>query len=304
MTRNIGDLYTTVIPELDDNANIEEALTLYHYGSVAYDTENTDPANLPNPSLARNLHLLETAIDSVDERSPGTEVSSSQPSAPSVGSGYIWVNSSTRVAYISNGTTWQEIVGSGSQSTNYTWTGTHVFNTNAVTFNLAPISKHGINNFQNKTARTSAISVPEAGSISFIREESSGTEFNQLEFYGTNNGDSAKWRPLTDAKLTAKSSNHTLVLADSGKTMLLSPSSTDLVISIPTNASVAFNIGTRIEIIRVGTGTGNVTVAAITSGTTTIRSKDSNLKLSKAYSGATLIKIATDEWVLIGDLKA
>jgi hypothetical protein len=304
MTKNIGDLYTTVIPELDDNANIEEALTLYHYGSTAYDVENTTKDDLPNPSLARNLYILETAIDDVDERSPGTEISSSQPSASSVGSGYIWVNSSTRVAYISNGTAWQEITSTVSQSSNYTWTGVNTFNTHAVTFNLAPISKHGINNFQNKTARTSAISVPEAGGISFIREESGGTEFNQLEFYGTNNGDSAKWRPFTDAKLSAKSSNHTLVLSDSGKTMLLSPSSSDLVLAIPTNASVAFNIGTRIEIIRVGTGTGNVTVAAITSGTTAIRSKDSNLKLSKAYSGATLIKIATDEWVLIGDLKA
>lgn len=304
MTRNIGDLYTTVIPELDDNANIEEALTLYHYGSTAYDVENTDKANLPNPSLARNLYVLETSITDVDERSPGTEISSSQPAASSVGSGYIWVNSSTRVAYISNGTAWQEIVGSGSQSTNYTWTGTHVFNTNAVTFNLAPISKHGINNFQNKAARASAIAIPEVGAISFIREESSGTEFNQLEFFGTNNGDSAKWRATTDAKLSAKSANHTLALSDSGKTMLLTPSSTDLVISIPTNASVAFNIGARVEIIRVGSGTGNVAIGAVNSGTTTIRSKDNNLKLSKAYSGATLIKIATDEWVLVGDLKA
>jgi hypothetical protein len=304
MTKNIGNLYNTVIPELDDNANIEEALTLYHYGSTSYNVENTDKTTLPNPSLARNLYNLETSIGTVSTRSPGTSISSSQPLATSVGSGFIWVNSSTRVAYISNGTAWQEITSSVSQSSNYTWTGTHVFNAHAVTFNLAPISKHGINNFQNKTARTSAISVPEAGGISFIREESGGTEFNQLEFYGTNNGDSAKWRPFTDAKLSAKSSNHTLVLSDSGKTILLSPSSTDLVISIPTNASVAFNIGTRIEIIRVGTGTGNVTVAAITSGTTAIRSKDSNLKLSKAYSGATLIKIAADEWVLIGDLKA
>jgi hypothetical protein len=304
MTRNIGDLYNTVIPELDDNANIEEALTLYHYGSTAYDTDNDDPANLPNPSLARNLYVLETAIDTVDERSPGTEISSSQPTASVVGSGYIWVNSSTRVAYISNGTAWQEIVGSGSQSTNYTWTGTHVFNTNAVTFNLAPISKHGINNFQNKAARTSAIASPEAGGISFIREESSGTEFNQLEFFGTNNGDSAKWRPLTDAKLSSKSANYTLALSDSGKTTLITPASTAISVAVPTNASVAFNIGTRIEFVRVGSGTADVIFTAIDSGTTTIRSKDGNLKLSKAYSGATLIKIATDEWVLVGDLKA
>lgn len=304
MTRNIGDLYNTVIPELDDNANIEEALTLYHYGSTAYDTENTDPTELPNPSMARNLYVLETAIDEVDTRSPGTAISSSQPSASSVGSGYIWVNSSTRVAYISNGSAWQEIVGSGSQATNYTWTGVHTFNNNAVTFALAPISRHGINNFQNKTARTSAIATPEAGSISFIREESGGTEFNQLEFYGTNNGDAAKWRPFTDAKLSSKSTNYTIGLSDSGKTTLVTPASTAIVVSIPTNAAVAFNIGTRIEFIRTGSGTGDVVFSAVDSGTTAIRSKDSNLKLSKAYSGATLIKIATDEWVLVGDLKA
>lgn len=304
MTRNIGELFNTKIPELDDNANIEEALTLYHYGSTTYDVDNIDPDNLPNPSLARNLYTLETAIDLVDERSPGTEISETQPSASSVGSGYIWVNSSTRVAYISNGSTWQEIVGSGSQSTNYTWTGTHTFNNNAVTFGLAPISKHGINNFQNKTARTSAISAPESGAISFIREESGGSEFNQLEFYGTNNGDSAKWRPFTDAKLSSKSANYTLALSDSGKTTLVTPSSSSVTVTIPTNASVAFNIGTRIEFIRVGSGTGDVVFVAATPATTTVQSKDGNLKLSKAYSGATLIKIATDEWVLVGDLKA
>jgi hypothetical protein len=89
---------------------------------------------------------------------------------------------------------------------------------------------------------------------------------------------------------------YTLVLADAGKAVRLSNASA-ITLTIPTNASVAFPLDTRIDIIQMGAGQVTVGGAGVT-----IRSSGSKLKLTGQYSGATLLKIGTDEWVLIGDI--
>ena len=71
-------------------------------------------------------------------------------------------------------------------------------------------------------------------------------------------------------------------------------------LTIPLNSSVAFATGTQILLAQYGAG--QTTVVA-TSGVT-IRSSGGKLKLNVQYSGATLIKIATDEWYLFGDIAA
>jgi hypothetical protein len=90
---------------------------------------------------------------------------------------------------------------------------------------------------------------------------------------------------------------YTLVLTDAGKMVELNNASA-ITLTIPTNASVPFPIGTQIAIIQQGAG--QVTV----SSSATIRSKGGNLKLSDQYSGASLTKRGTDEWYLVGDLTA
>jgi len=70
-------------------------------------------------------------------------------------------------------------------------------------------------------------------------------------------------------------------------------------VSVPTNASVAFPLGTVIAVYQMGAGT--TTVAAVTPGTTTIRNPSSattRVQFAQVY----LRKRATDEWVLSGDL--
>jgi len=49
-------------------------------------------------------------------------------------------------------------------------------------------------------------------------------------------------------------------------------------------------------------GAGQTTINP--TGSTVIRSKDSNRKLTGQYSSAVATKIATDEWILVGDLAA
>ena len=72
-----------------------------------------------------------------------------------------------------------------------------------------------------------------------------------------------------------------------------------ITLTIPTNASVAFPIGTRIDLLQYGAGQVTVGGAGVT-----IRSFGARLKLAGQYSGATLWKRSADEWVLIGDITA
>jgi len=92
---------------------------------------------------------------------------------------------------------------------------------------------------------------------------------------------------------------YTLVLTDAGKMVTLTNASA-ITLTVPTNASVAFPVNTRIDLLQYGAG--QVTVAA--AGGVTIASKASALKLSAQYAGATLWKKATDTWVLVGDISA
>ena len=62
MSESIGAIYPTLIPGYADNADVQAAFRLYHYGSTAYNTANTNTANLVNPSVAYTLNSLQTQI--------------------------------------------------------------------------------------------------------------------------------------------------------------------------------------------------------------------------------------------------
>jgi hypothetical protein len=96
---------------------------------------------------------------------------------------------------------------------------------------------------------------------------------------------------------------YTLVLGDQGDILLASNGSTAGTINIPTNASVAFPTGTQITIIQ--TGSGQLTIQAASSGTTTVNSTGASAiapKLRAQNASATLIKTNTDTWYVIGDI--
>ena len=59
---NIGNLVPTKIPALSDDADIQDALKAYHYGSYDFDTAETNTANLLNPSIAYSITNLQTQI--------------------------------------------------------------------------------------------------------------------------------------------------------------------------------------------------------------------------------------------------
>ena len=91
---------------------------------------------------------------------------------------------------------------------------------------------------------------------------------------------------------------YTIVIGDNAKVVTLSNASA-ITLTIPTNAVAAFSIGSQVNLVQLGAG--QVTVGG---GGVTIRSQGSKLKLNGQYSAATLLKIGTDEWVLIGNTAA
>jgi hypothetical protein len=62
---SIGSLVPTKIPGLADQADIQAALRLYHYGSYTFDTAETDPAELVNPSIAYTINDIQEQIDTL-----------------------------------------------------------------------------------------------------------------------------------------------------------------------------------------------------------------------------------------------
>ena len=92
---------------------------------------------------------------------------------------------------------------------------------------------------------------------------------------------------------------YSVVLSDDGK-LLTCDNAASIALTIVPNSSVAFGIGTQINIMQLGAGTVTITAGA----GVTLQSAGSKLKTDAQYAVATCCKIATDTWVVVGNLKA
>jgi hypothetical protein len=96
-----------------------------------------------------------------------------------------------------------------------------------------------------------------------------------------------------------QTASYTLVLSEANKQVELNVATANT-LTVTTNATVAFPIGTQILIAQYGAGACTITAA---SGVT-LRSESAKLKTNGQYAGATCVKIATDEWYVFGNLIA
>jgi hypothetical protein len=96
---------------------------------------------------------------------------------------------------------------------------------------------------------------------------------------------------------------YTLVSGDAGKLLLASNSSTAGTVNIPTDATTNFETGTQITILL--TGSGQLTIQAASSGTTTVYSTGATSTAPKCraqYSAITVLKTSANTWYAIGDI--
>jgi hypothetical protein len=106
---------------------------------------------------------------------------------------------------------------------------------------------------------------------------------------------------LTAFDVTAdKTVDYTAVITDQYQQLIPMNKATPIAFQIPTNASVAFPVGTVISVLNKGVGT--VTISAVTSGTTTILSAGAVVASPTLaqYKTAACIKTATDIWYVVG----
>lgn len=101
---------------------------------------------------------------------------------------------------------------------------------------------------------------------------------------------------LTTVTAAAQTANYTAVLADSGQVVEMNAASA-VNFTVPPNSSVAFPVGTVMEVCQLGAG--QVTIVA--GAGVTLRTP-SSLTTRAQYSSVGLRKRATDEWVVSGDL--
>jgi len=101
---------------------------------------------------------------------------------------------------------------------------------------------------------------------------------------------------------TAQTADYTAVLNDQYQTLTPMNKATAIAFKIPTNASVAFPVGTALTILNIGAGT--CTISAVTSGTTTVTSAGavSASPTLAQYKTAVCIKTATDAWTVVGGI--
>ena len=92
--------------------------------------------------------------------------------------------------------------------------------------------------------------------------------------------------------------SYTLVLVDDGALLEIN-SATPVNLTVPPNSSIAFPVGTTINILQ--TGAGQITVVQ---GDGVTVNATPGLKVRTQWAVATLVKRATNIWVLVGDLAA
>jgi hypothetical protein len=97
-----------------------------------------------------------------------------------------------------------------------------------------------------------------------------------------------------------QTNDYTAVITDQYQTLVPMNKGTAVAFKIPTNASVAFPVGTVITLLNKGAGT--CTISAVTAGTTTILSAGASAAAPTLtqYKSAACIKTATDTWYVVG----
>ena len=99
-----------------------------------------------------------------------------------------------------------------------------------------------------------------------------------------------------------QTADYTAVLNDQYQALIPMNKATAVAFKIPTDASVAFPVGTAITILNKGVGA--VTISAVTSGTTTINSSGTvpAAPTLAQFKSAVCIKTAANVWYVVGGI--
>ena len=121
---------------------------------------------------------------------------------------------------------------------------------------------------------------------------------SSLKFKTTSTGIDVTGGIVSEIQINAQTgTTYTFVLADQSK-LVTFDNNNAITATVPPNSSVAYPVGAKIDLL--WKGSGQPTIAA---GVGVTVNTSQSLKLRAQWSAASLIKLATDTWVLTGDLE-
>jgi hypothetical protein len=219
---SIGAIYSTKIPGYADNADIQAAFKLYHYGSTDYNTANANTANLVNPSIAYTLNNLQEQITGLD---PAGSVSKGTIDAK----GDLLVGSANdTVDNLAVGSNNYVLVADSAQTLGIKW----------AALPSASTSSAGIVQLNDGYASTSTSIAPTANALKSVYELS-------------------ERKALTIN--TQSGTTYTLTATDADSKMVQFTSSSSVTVTVPAST---FTAGQQINLTRYGTGSVTVQGAA------------------------------------------
>lgn len=238
--------------------------------SVQYpNTDRSDRAD-----IALHLSYLALALDADVLFVQGTDAARGAAAHQTSG-GLFWYATDTQVMWYDDGTTWHTV---GSIPNN-TITNVMVNSAAAIAYSKLNLAASIVN---ADIAAAAAIAISKlAGYPSDVSK--------QL------NGDGSWSAPVIVANLQGGS--YTLVATDTNKNIEMNVGTANN-LTVPPNSSVAFPVGTTVTIGQLGAGQTTIVAGA----GVTLRAYNGNLKLAGQYAIASIIKRATDEWWVGGNL--
>lgn len=280
MTQSIGSSsYTTTIATLSDEASIVEAFKYYHQGGLT----GSPAAN----SVEQYFIDINDRADTIDTQIGYDGVSPTPNSVHSrLSSLETTVGTSLAADYVK-----------AIPSSNDTAATRNLIQ--PATSGVIPLSIQGV---VGQTAdlqqwRTSAGVVAKVNNQGAVFSYDGTSMAQVVTLSGTQTlTNKTLSNPISTIGTNVRTGSYTLVLSDQSK-LIEYNSGAKGTITVPTNASVAFPIGTYIVILQTNSGQ----VEVVGASGVTVNSTPGNTTRTD-WSMATLIKRGTDSWVLAGDL--
>jgi hypothetical protein len=213
-SETIGTLYPTEIPGYADSADIQAAFKLYHYGSLSYDTENANTAELINPSIAYTLNDLQDQITGLD---PAGSISKSLIDAKG---DLIIGSASDTVSRLAIGSNNFVLTADSAQTLGVKWSALSGATTSAV----------GVVQLNDGYSSTSTTQAPTANALKSVYDLSE----KKALVINTQSG-----------------TTYTLISTDADSKMVQFTSSSSVTLTVP---PATFTAGQQINITRYGTG--------------------------------------------------
>lgn len=155
--------------------------------------------------------------------------------------------------------------------------------------------------YPNQTGNSGKYLTTNGTAVSWATVDSLPSQTGNAGEYLTTNGTTASWAdPALVTTNAQTNTTYTLVLSDKDKLVTLSNASA-IALTVPLNSSVAFPTGSVVNIQQLGAGA--VTISGASGVTITSTGATATAPVTRAqYSAASIIKVGTDSWTVIGDL--